>query len=388
VTGVPFGINFWTAPVVAAMRKAMIIASGGRFAGRLDHLQRVWGHYPVKAAWDASNFDDSMPIEAIRLWVEEAFVPSAHILRSRGVLTTREYLNAVACMRYAVSMACVAMPSSLRELARIVQNAGGVLSGLRATSVLDTYLNASTIEAVCELLSGVPQGGYDYDAFGDDTVTLGPTDFRKGWEQLNAMGLTYEQTPSVAFLMRQLPSGTPYPDRLWLRTLNREVREEPTNYPTAAAGLATRLGLLPPGDQRDHLLSVSHAWADISPKFRLWLSMAERFSKLDSLSFEPSITTNRTDYLAILAEDASYEDLSPGEAELLRQQGISVMPPWREIRDKAKAIRLPDAIREVRRASPTSLSINRDAHIISQFLESDNISDEQTAREGGGTWAS
>lgn len=363
VTGIPFGVNFWTAPVVAFMRECMIAASGGRFAGTLDH-SRKYEDWPEIVAADASNFDDSQPLEAIEHWVEHAYVPFANHLRGRGVLSPDWHRRAVACMRYAVSARTIALPCHTRELGRVMHNRGGVLSGLRATSVLDTWLNQAYIRWVCEAKGGLKlETDYEFDAFGDDTIVFG----RRGGDKLHALwtehgrslGMTYELASEPTFLMKRIPGGEPYPDRLWIRTLNREEKEEPGTVASAALGMVGRLDLLT-GEARDHLSSVYKSWFGVNKRLDAALSIAlYNPAQVRGYAFSPPLGVLKGDYLSTLLdeEQSGGTPLPTAVQTWLDQNRETVAPAWLKTANAAMALSEGAAIREIRSRASRSLSV-------------------------------
>jgi len=144
-------------------------------------------------------------------------------------------------------------PLSYSEAARAIPRKGGVPSGIRLTSVLNSCINLARVRYV---LDYTRTQGRAF-VFGDDTIVFFDSAaeaerFSGGVEEANeSIGFEGKLADDPSFLMRNVFTGAGYVGRMLLATLQKEDTHEPRTLPVAALGIAARAASLrghPDGD--------------------------------------------------------------------------------------------------------------------------------------------
>lgn len=250
VQGLPTVANYPVARMASALTALSKYARPGMLKpvddAILDARER-FSRGEVAVAEDASSFDDSLGYELLRYTVDRVVTRvGSQLVRGLGPLARRQLPLSLDCARAIATMPILVPVAGPTHSAALVSRRGGMPSGTRYTSLIDTWLNDSRIETT-ERFAGVKSTARW--AFGDDTVVWF-RDAASADRYLRAStggavpGFTMEAAPDVAYLQRHLPDGCTYLTRMVMATLQREATHEATNFATAALGIWARRQLL------------------------------------------------------------------------------------------------------------------------------------------------
>lgn len=206
-------------------------------------------------SYDAKDFDDSMGAASIDLHMHArgAFAAAATIV-NRGLFNPRlvsDIYGRIARQPLLAPPTPGFVQAAFRpnEYGRaydsplVIYRVGGVPSGVRPTSILDSMLNAEIV-SVGLYNSGVKRA--ILLCFGDDLVILVETEANMALilaqfvAKAEELGVLMTKAADVSFLKRHYPGGYMYLARAVAGTLQRETRHEPEHLVVAALGIAAR----------------------------------------------------------------------------------------------------------------------------------------------------
>jgi hypothetical protein len=218
-------------------------ANGDRHLGTPDTAFRLAKMNTYTWASDLSNYDDSVSAETLDAYRELLLEPMYAALVGRGVITATEAALMVEIDEYINTAPMLAPPVYADTGAELLPTLGAIKSGERLTSVKGTDLNdIRTAAKAAELGIDV-----EWTNFGDDLLLASDdASAQERWFDTDQVSYGFEEKEAedASFLMRRVPEGYAYFNRMLFRSVNREVHEEPDTYSVAALGLKTRYELL------------------------------------------------------------------------------------------------------------------------------------------------
>jgi hypothetical protein len=195
---------------------------------------------------------------------EELLEPVLTWLLGNGAITLREYKLLLSCDEQTQLLPILGPPADARQAAKLTMAAGQTRSGENLTSWKGTELNRARIRAKAQQLRLTEARDYAAYNYGDDTVLV----FQRAkdadaWSELTDFaGFKETVALDTTFLMRHLPEGYSYLNRMLMACINREMHQEPLTTLAAASAIATRHELLSghPQERMFHEVLTSTPW--------------------------------------------------------------------------------------------------------------------------------
>lgn len=232
-------------------------------------------------ATDFSAYDDSIGRELIQLVLEQAILPLIWTLQKAGAYTAAEAALAADSCIESNSMELLLPPLSEGPGAMLYNREGGIVSGIRLTSVIGTLIS----QAICGLVSVEAGVRARCLNFSDDVLFVCASDGDA--ERLKdvapgvgeRLGVVTKIAPDATFLQRDAVTGHAYLARMLQSTMQKEANREPRHALVAALGMAARRSLLSPGDA-----SLYDGWLASVPSRSLQLAAAMSHADLYELA--------------------------------------------------------------------------------------------------------
>lgn len=245
VSGVPFVLNI----AYGRLGKALLEASRHAGIGILPTIDeaiiRTRGvEKGALYATDFGNYDDTVAGETIALVAAHLTLPAVKYLYKRGFISRWEKDIVTETESYLLRAPILGPPQEYDTAAVIVDHYGGIVSGMRLTSIYGSVISNAFCRMTSERSKVTPPVLL---TFGDDTI-LGfssTRDQRRFAEWMGSQGgeiagLKVEEAIDSTFLMRRMPQGYAYMGRMLISTLQKESTHEPRSMPIAALGMAAR----------------------------------------------------------------------------------------------------------------------------------------------------